>query len=243
MSVSRYLCPAGFAAKPPCAGTTRLVGTKAAIVDVDGTLVDSNYQHVLAWEEAFRGNSVFVPNWLIHRHVGMGGDQLVSAVAGNEVEREHGDRIRDAHAEAFKPFLKEIEAFPDARAFLEDLKRRGHAIALATSAKGNELERYLELLNAEDVIDGWTKAEDVERTKPHPDLLHQAMEIVGDDGVLIGDSRFDAEAAKRAGIPMIGLLTGGFGEAELLEAGAVSVFRSLEALLGAYDSTPLAGGS
>jgi phosphoglycolate phosphatase-like HAD superfamily hydrolase len=211
----------------------------AAIVDVDGTLVDSNYQHVVAWEEAFRANDVFVPNWVIHRHVGMGGDQLVEAVAGDDVERDRGDRIRDGHTEAFEPFLKEIEAFPDARHFLEELKRRGHSVALATSAKGNELERYLELLGAEDLVDGWTKAEDVERTKPHPDLLHHAMDIVGEEGVLIGDSRFDAEAAKRARVPMIGLLTGGFGEEELLDAGAVSVSSSLEQLLSAYDDTPL----
>src|SRR5205085_327213 len=142
----------------------------AAMVDVDGTLVDSNYQHVLAWEEAFRANGRFVPNWVIHRHVGMGGDQLVSAVAGDDTERERGDRIRDAHTAAFEPYLKEIEAFPDARHFLEELKRRDHAVALATSAKGSELDRYLELLGAQDVVDGWTKSEDVERTKPHPDL-------------------------------------------------------------------------
>ncbi|MFL5767586.1 MAG: HAD family hydrolase, partial [Actinomycetota bacterium] len=141
------------------------------------------------------------------------------------------------------PYLEEIEPFPDAKNFLEELKRRGHPIALATSAKGNELERYLEILGAEEIVDGWTKADDVERTKPHPDLLHQAMEIVGRNGVLIGDSRFDAEAAKRARVPMIGLLTGGFGEAELLDAGAVEVFGSLEALLEAHDTTPLAPSS
>jgi phosphoglycolate phosphatase-like HAD superfamily hydrolase len=213
--------------------------TPAAIIDVDGTLVDSNYQHVLAWEEAFRASDVFVSNWVIHRHVGMGGDQLVAAVAGDDVEREKGDRIRDGHTEAFEPYLKEIETFPDARSFLEELKRRGHAVALATSAKGNEVDRYLELLGAEGLVDGWTKAEDVERTKPHPDLLHQAMEIVGERGVLIGDSRFDAEAANRAGVPMIGLLTGGFGEAELRDAGATAVFSSLTELLRAYDDTSL----
>jgi phosphoglycolate phosphatase len=213
---------------------------RAAIIDVDGTLVDSNYQHVVAWAEAFRANDVFVPNWVLHRHVGMGGDQFVAAVAGDDVDRDKGDRIRDAHTKAFEPYLKEIEPFPDARGFLRELKRRGHAVALATSAKGNELERYLEILGAEDVVDGWTKAEDVERTKPHPDLLHQAMEIVGDNAVLIGDSRFDAEAAKRAGVPTIGLLTGGFGEAELRDAGAAPVFSSLEDLLSSYDSTPLA---
>jgi HAD superfamily hydrolase (TIGR01549 family) len=215
-------------------------GLPAAIVDVDGTLVDSNYQHALAWGQAFRTHGRFVPNWVIHRHVGMGGDQLVAAVAGDDVERELGDRIRDGHTEAFEPYFKEIEAFPDARQFLEELKRRGHRIALATSAKGSELERYLELLGAEEIVDGWTKADDVERTKPHPDLLHEAMEIVGEPAVLIGDSVYDAEAAKRAGVPMIGLLTGGFGEAELRDAGVVQVFRSLEELLGAYDSTPLA---
>src|SRR5205085_1106068 len=215
----------------------------AAMVDVDGTLVDSNYQHVLAWEQAFRANNVFVPSWVLHRHVGIGGDQYVGAGSGDDVERDKGDRIRDAHTKAFEPYLKEIEPFPDAREFLQEMKRRGHAVALATSAKGNELERYLEILGAEDIVDGWTKAEDVDRTKPHPDLLHQAMEIVGERAVMIGDSVFDAEAAKRAQIPTVGLLTGGFAETELRDAGAANVFGSLEELLDGYAATPLASES
>ena len=202
---------------------------QVAIVDIDGTLVDSNYHHVIAWGRAFARSRIFVPSSTLHRHVGMGGDQFVPAVAGDERETAHGDEIRSAHDRLYLDTLDEIRAFPDAKPFLRGLTSLGLRVVLATSAKEAELERYLELLDADNLTDGWTSAADVDRTKPHPDLLHAAIERAGGAGpaFLVGDSTWDAVAAGNAGIPMLGVLTGGFCASELADAGAAAVFSSV----------------
>ncbi len=206
----------------------------ALIVDVDGTLVDSAYEHVLAWSRAFRANDVFVPSWRIHRAVGMGGDQLVPEVAGRDVEERLGDRIREAERDAFAEYLPNIHAFPGADAFLERCRALGAQVVLASSAKTSELDHYLELLDAERLGVRWTNSDDVSRTKPHPDLIQLALEQVpGADALMIGDATWDVVAASRARIPTVGLLTGGYGEDELRAAGAVEVYPSLETLTAA----------
>jgi HAD superfamily hydrolase (TIGR01549 family) len=203
----------------------------ALIVDVDGTLVDSAYEHVLAWSRAFRAHDVFVPSWRIHRAVGMGGDQLVPEVAGADVEERLGDRIRDTERGTYKEYLPHIPAFPGAKAFLERCRSLGVQVVLASSAKQRELDRYLELLDAERLGLRWTNSEEVSRTKPHPDLIHQALEQVpGVDALMVGDATWDVVAASRAGISTLGLLTGGYGEDELRAAGALEVYPSLEEL-------------
>lgn len=206
----------------------------ALIVDVDGTLVDSAYEHVLAWSRAFRAHDVFVPSWRIHRAVGMGGDQLVREVAGHDVEERLGDRIREVEGDAYEEYLPTVPAFPGANAFLERSRALGAEVVLASSAKPSELDRYLELLDAERLGLRWTNSEDVSRTKPHPDLIHQALEQVpGADALMIGDATWDVVAASRAGISTLGLLTGGYGEDELRAAGALHVYPSLEELTAA----------
>ena len=206
----------------------------ALIVDVDGTLVDSAYEHVLAWSRAFRAHDVFVPSWRIHRAIGMGGDQLVPEVAGQDVEERLGDRIRDAEGDAYKEYLPHISAFPGANAFLERCREMGAQVVLASSAKPSELDRYLELLDAERLGLRWTNSDDVSRTKPHPDLIHQALDQVpGAEALMIGDATWDVVAASRAGIPTLALLTGGYGEDELRAAGALDVYPSLEELTAA----------
>jgi HAD superfamily hydrolase (TIGR01509 family) len=212
----------------------------AAILDVDGTLMDTVYHHALAWHRALRRHDLDVPVWRIHRHIGMGGDQIVSALCGEEVERERGEAIREAESEAYQAFIEEVQPLPGARALIEALNERGHPIVLASSAKGEELDRYLDLLGARELADAWTSSEDVEATKPHPDLVEGALEKVeGDSAVMVGDSPWDAKAAARAGVPTIGLLTGGFAEPELREAGADPVFESLDELRRRVDETPL----
>jgi HAD superfamily hydrolase (TIGR01509 family) len=212
----------------------------AAILDVDGTLVDSNYQHAIAWYRAFREQDLTPPVWRIHRHIGMGGDQLVAAVAGDEVERASGDAIREAEKRLYAELIGEVSAFEGARELLEELKRRGHDLVLASSAKEDEVERYIELLDARGLADSWTTSADVERTKPAPDLVAVAMERAGRlSAVMVGDSTWDIEAARRAELKTIGVLTGGFSEAELVDAGAVAVFESLVDLREGLDATPL----
>ena len=212
-----------------------------AILDVDGTLVDTNYQHAIAWYRAFRQHGKLLPIWRIHRHIGMGGDQLVAALAGEEWDEEHGEDVRTAEKALYLSLIEEVEPLDGARGLIEDLKARGHTVVLASSAKANEIDHYLDLLDARDLADGWTTSADVEATKPEPDLVKAAVEKAGGgDAVMVGDTTWDVEAARRAGIETITVLTGGFSEAELREAGAGWVFESIEALRKGLGETPLA---
>ncbi|HET8822121.1 MAG TPA: HAD family hydrolase [Thermoleophilaceae bacterium] len=213
----------------------------AAILDIDGTLVDTNYHHVIAWYRAFHQHDVVLPIWRIHRHIGMGGDQLVEALGGERVEEERGDDIRAAEKVLYAELIGEVEPLEGARSLIEDLKGRGHAVVLASSAKEDEVERYLELLDARELADGWTTSADVEATKPEPDLVQAAIDKAGGgEAVMIGDSTWDCEAAERAGIETVAVLTGGFSEAELRDAGAVAVFGSIDDLRESLGETPLA---
>jgi HAD superfamily hydrolase (TIGR01509 family) len=213
----------------------------AAILDVDGTLVDTNYQHALAWYRAFRSQGVVLPVWRIHRHIGMGGDQLVEALCGEQAEREHGDAVREAEKPLYKEMIGEVEPLPGAKELLRDLKRRGHPIVLASSAKREEVDHYLDLLEARELADGWTTSADVEATKPEPDLVQAAIAKAGaGDAAMVGDSTWDCVAAKRAGIETVGVLTGGFSREELLDAGAGVVFESIDELRERLEETPLA---
>jgi len=214
----------------------------AAILDIDGTLVDTNYHHAIAWYRAFRQAEVFVPMWWLHRHIGIGGDQFVEYVAGKEVAEEHGDEVSAAHSAHYSILIEETAPFPGARELIVDLKDRGQAVVLASSAASHELDHYLDQLDARDLADDWTSSADVEATKPDPDLIEAALEKAGTrEAVLVGDTIWDIEAAKKAGIETVALLTGGFSEAELRDAGAVAVYESLEKLRADIGSTPLAG--
>jgi len=214
--------------------------SSAAILDVDGTLVDTNYHHAIAWWRAFKQNDILVPIWRIHRTVGMGADKMIAELCGEEVERAKGDDIRDAEKALYLALIEEVVLLDGARDLIKELKGRGHSVVLASSAKSNELDHYLDLLEGREIVDGWTDSSDVEATKPDPDLVKAAMEKAGtEEAVLVGDSVWDCEAAKRAGIETIGVLTGGFSEDELEEAGASTVFKSLRTLIDGLDETPL----
>jgi HAD superfamily hydrolase (TIGR01509 family) len=215
---------------------------RVAILDVDGTLVDTNYHHAIAWFRAFRRHFLTLQVWRIHRHIGMGGDQLVAALAGDEVEERLGDSIRDAESELYRELIGEVQAMEGSRQLIEDLKDAGNAVVLASSAKEWEVQHYLELLGAAEMVDAWTTSDDVERTKPEPDLVRAAMEKVGgrpEEAMLIGDTVWDVEAAHRAGVEALAVLTGGFSEQELSDAGARDVFTSVEELRQTLVETSL----
>ena len=214
---------------------------KAAILDVDGTLVDTNYQHALAWYRAFLTEGIVLPIWRIHRHIGMGGDQLVKALCGDEVENERGDAVRDAEKGLYQELIGGVEPLEGATELIRELKKGGRAVVLASSAKEEEVEHYVDLLDARELADGWTTSADVEATKPEPDLVLAAIEKAGaeDGAVMVGDSTFDCEAAERAGLETIAVLTGGFSEQELLDAGAAVVFESIVELRERLEETPL----
>jgi HAD superfamily hydrolase (TIGR01549 family) len=212
----------------------------AAVLDVDGTLVDTNYHHALAWFRAFRAEGIVLPMWRLHRHVGMGGDKFVTAVAGNEVEERHGDRLRASWEERFDDLIDETEPLAGARELIAELKRRGHQVVLASSAIERHVDAFLDKLDARHLADAWTTKDDVEASKPDPDLVEAALARAGTrDAVMVGDTPWDVKAAEEAGIETICVVTGGFSRQELEEAGSCAVYESLEDLRRDLDGTPL----
>jgi HAD superfamily hydrolase (TIGR01509 family) len=213
-----------------------------AVLDIDGTLVDTNYQHAIAWYRAFRQHGIALAIWRIHRHIGMGGDQLVSALTDEQTERELGDAIRESEKQRYLELIDEVEPMREARDLISELGQRGHVVVLASSAKADEVDHYLDLLDARDLADAWTTSADVEATKPEPDLVNAALERVGGaamDAVMIGDTPWDVRAARSAGVNTIAVLTGGFAIEELRESGAIGVYESVAELRSRLDETPL----
>ena len=201
------------------------------VLDVDGTLLDSNYHHVLAWARAFEQAGAPVPLWRIHRHIGMGGDRLVGTVAGDAVEERCGDDVRKHWEKEYDGLIEETRLFPGAQELLSDLQGHGITVALASSSIPAHAQHAFDLLDAERLTDTATTSEDAEHSKPHPELIDEALDRVGGGrACVVGDSVWDIEAASRAGVPAYGVLLGGYGAAELLDAGAVRVYDDLEYL-------------
>jgi HAD superfamily hydrolase (TIGR01549 family) len=213
----------------------------AAVFDVDGTLVDTNYHHALAWYRAFRRFDITLPIWRLHRGIGMGGDNFVGYVAGEDVEAAHGDDLRSAWTMEFDSLMGEIQPLEGAHELLVEVKRRGFRVVLASSGKAKHVEPFLDLFDGKSLADGWTTSDDVDRSKPEPDIIEAALSrIGGGTGVMIGDSTWDCVSAKKLGMPTLALRTGGFSVDELRQAGAVDVFESLTELRTKLDRTPLA---
>ena len=211
----------------------------AALLDVDGTLVDTNYHHALAWYRAFRTQRIRLPLWRIHRHVGMGGDQLVPALVPG-IEHDVHEAVEEARGKEYAELLDEVEPLEQAHELIEELKNRQLTVVLASSSPQEELDHYLELLDARELADAWTTKDDVDATKPEPDLVKAALEKAGEgEAVMVGDTRWDVEAARKAGVATICLITGGWSRSELLEAGAAAVYDSVAELRENVDSTPL----
>jgi HAD superfamily hydrolase (TIGR01549 family) len=205
--------------------------TDALIFDLDGTLIDSNYQQAIAWYRAFRRHDLTVAIWQIHRALGMGGDQLVAAVTDDHVERTLGDQLRTAWGEEFEPMLAEIRPFEGVTALLADLHERDVGVVFASSGKPEHVDHYLELIDGKRYAQGWTTSQDVEKTKPAPDLVRVAMsQVHGTDPLMVGDSTWDAIAARRAGVGTYAVRSGGFGVDELRAAGALGIFDSIAEL-------------
>ncbi len=222
---------------------------RTAILDVDGTLVDTNYHHALAWYRALRRFDFTVEMWKVHRHIGMGGDQFVPALIGEAAAAEHGDGIREAEAELYAELIGEVKAVEGATELIEGLRSASWTVVLASSAKPEEVEHYLDLLDVRELVDAWTSSADVENTKPAPDLVRSALDKVDATGaVMVGDSTWDVKAARSAGILTVAVLTGGFSEGELRDAGAVEVCESvgvvsesLKRWIGSVKTGPRAG--
>ncbi len=214
---------------------------KTVILDLDGTLVDSVYVHTLAWQQAFAATGVSVPAHRIHRLIGMGGDRIVTQAAGEEVERSSGDEVRRRHQEALDGLFDRIVPTDGAADLLLALREHGYRLVLATSGGRDQADRLLALLgDAGAALDTTVTGSDAEESKPAGDLLSAALDAVGaGSGLVIGDSVWDVKAARDVGLPSVGLLTGGFSEGELREAGADHVVdspRRLVELLAAGEA-------
>ncbi|MGV9573971.1 HAD family hydrolase, partial [Streptomyces nigra] len=184
--------------------------SRIAVLDVDGTLIDSNYHHALAWYRALRSVGETWPVWRLHRLIGMGGDQLVTALGGEDLERRVGDRVREQQGKEVDGLIEEMAPLPGARDLLLAIKERGHRLVLASSGKGRHVDAFLDMLDARGIADDWTSSADVEASKPAPDLLHVALQKLGAPpdapSVMIGDSVW-AYAAFGVSVPVLGLAT------------------------------------
>jgi HAD superfamily hydrolase (TIGR01509 family) len=223
---------------------TRVSEKRIAVLDVDGTLVDSNYQHAMAWYRALRSLDETFPIWRIHRLIGMGGDKLLTALGGEELEDRIGDEGRERQGKEVDALLDEIAPLPGARDLLVAIKERGHRLVLASSGQQRHVDFALDLLDARDLADAWTSSADADATKPAPDLLQVALTKLGAaqdaPSVMVGDTPFDVEAAKKAGMPAIVVRSGGFGDDELRGAGAIALYDTPADLTADLDNTDLA---
>ena len=214
---------------------------EAILFDIDGTLVDSTYHHALAWHRAFTRYDVDVPMWRVHRTIGMGGDKLVGEVAGEDVEAAQGDALRDAWAEEYAAVVAEVPVLPGAPELIEKLAAQGYVIALASSGKTRFSDDAVEKLGVGHLVDVVTSSEDAAESKPDPDILGATLDRVDvDTAVVVGDTPYDVESAHRIGLACIGVLSGGYGRAELEAAGAALVVGELTELEGLDWSAHLA---
>lgn len=217
---------------------------EAILFDIDGTLVDSNEEHVLAWEQAFRRHGRPQEAQAIREQIGKGGDLLVPALAP-DLDKAAQKRIADAHGVCFKAlYLGGVRAFPKATDLIVAVHRSGRKVVLASSAKQEELEHYVAVLGIEAMVDATTSIDDVETSKPAPDIFGTALGKVGlraEQAIVVGDTPYDVEAASKAGIAAVGVTSGPFSADRLRDAGAVAVFADVADLLARFDRSPLAG--
>ena len=211
----------------------------AVLFDIDGTLVDSNYLHVHAWLRAFDAEGLPVSSWRIHRCIGMDGTTLVRTLA-EDAGQDVLDRLKDGHSRFYKESAALLTPLPGARDLLRWVARKGLQVVLATSAPEDELAMLRKVLACDDVVSAVTSSKDVDTAKPKPDIVEVALDRAGvsaRDAVFVGDAVWDCEAARRAGVPSIAVLSGGVSRGELREAGASDVFEDPGDLLAKLGST------
>ena len=216
---------------------------QAAIFDIDGTLLDSVDLHAESWRQVFLQYGKDVPFQDIRQQIGKGGDQLLPVFFSEEEMEKHGDDMEKTRSKLFKKeFMPKVRPFADVRPLFERLKRDGLKLALASSAKKDEVKHYAELLNIADLIHAGTSTDDAENSKPAPDIFEAAVKQLGGVStgmtLAIGDTPYDAEAAAKIGFQTVGMLCGGFAEADLRKAGCIAIYQDPEDLLRRYEESP-----
>jgi HAD superfamily hydrolase (TIGR01509 family) len=216
--------------------------TKGIILDIDGTLIDSNDAHARSWVETLEEFGIEADVDDARRMIGMGGDKLLPELAGVEVDSELGKRIVERRTELFKErYLPELRPFPKTRELVEHMRDRGLKVSVATSAKREELDPFLEVAGVRDLIESATSSSDAEESKPDPDIVEAALgrlDLPASAVVMLGDTPYDVEAATRAGVAIVAVRCGGWGDEDL--AGAVAVYDDPADLLAHFDESPLA---
>ena len=217
---------------------------RAVIFDIDGTLVDSVDLHARAWQEAFQRFGRNVAFEAVRYQIGKGGDQLMPVFFSEDELRRFGKEVEEYRGKLYKEkYLSEVKGFTEVRELFERILRDGKRIALASSAKGDELQIYKRLARIDDLVQGETSADDVERSKPHPDVFEAALDelrgVSAQEAIVVGDTPYDAEAAKKIGLRTVGVLCGGFPEADLRDAGCIAIYRDPADLLARYEQSPI----
>jgi len=218
---------------------------QAVIFDVDGTLVDSVDLHARAWQEALAHFGHRVAFDEVRAQIGKGGDQLLPVFLSQDEISLRGKLVEDFRGDLYKrEYLKRVRAFPGVRPLFKELLRRGLRIALASSAKGDELEQYEQIAGITGLLHAETSKDDAEKSKPHPDIFQAALRRLGPEVdrhrvLVVGDTPWDAIAARRMGVRTIGVLCGGFAEADLRSAGCVAIYRDPEDLHARLEQSPL----
>ena len=218
---------------------------EAAIIDVDGTIVDSVDLHAKAWQAAFAKFGKKISLSQIRRQIGKGADQLLPVFFSQQELDEFGKELDGHRSELFeKEYLPLVKGFPKVRELFQRIKRDGKRIALASSAKAGEIEIYKKIAKIGDLIESETSSEDADKSKPHPDIFEAALGrlpgVTLDQVIVVGDTPYDAEAAAKANLQTIGLLCGGWKEKELRQAGCIAIYKNPADLLAHYEKSPLA---
>ena len=217
---------------------------KAVIFDIDGTLVDSVDLHAQAWKEAFKEFGKDIPYEQVRHQIGKGGDQLMPVFFSREELEEFGEEMEEYRGKIFKrDYLPRVRAFPRVRELFQRIIADGKRIALASSAKDEELRVYKKIANIEDLVEKETSADDAEKSKPHPDIFKAALEELNDvepsQTIVVGDTPYDAEAAGKIRLRTIGVLCGGFPEEEMRAAGCIAIYQDPSDLLDHYDESAI----
>lgn len=220
---------------------------KAVLFDVDGTLVNSNDLHAAAWQETFRHYGVEIPFEKVRSQIGKGGDNLIPSLLPSELVEAKQEEIEQFRSELFqRDYLPRVVPFPGVRALFERLFEDGVKIVLASSAKAKEVEFSLGIIGAADLVHATTSGDDVENSKPDPDIFQAAWKkvspLAAEEVVVVGDTPWDVKAARKAGLKTVAVRSGGFADEELLEAGAAALYDGPEDLLRNYEGSLLANG-
>lgn len=216
---------------------------KAVIFDIDGTLVDSVDLHARAWQEAFAHFGHDLPFDAVRSQIGKGGDQLMPVFLSRDELEARGEEIENYRSQLYKTrYIDRVRPFPKGRELIERIRADGLRVGLASSAKGDELERYKKIARIEDLIDRETSSDDAKKSKPHPDIFAAALDrldVEAHEAISIGDTPYDAQAGGKIGLRTIGVLSGGFPESDLRGAGCIAIYGDVADLLANYEQSPI----